>query len=258
MSIQFEIRAGVACITLDRADALNAMTAEMDAQLRALWPEVNARGDIHAVVLTGAGPKAFCSGADIGTLLPHLKEKARREEDDGNFAGMSREPPTNKPVIAAINGICVAGGLELALACDLRIAEEHSTFALPEVRWGVIAGGGGITRLSRLMPDAVAMDMLLTAQTIDSAKALQYGLVSEVVPQGKAMARAMEKAEIIGRMGPLAIRLTKEVARRGRDMGMYAALELERVAFRRVMMSEDVNEGVAAFVERRKPRYSGC
>lgn len=257
MSIQFEIRAGVACITLNRAKAMNAMTREMDEQLRAVWPEVNSRRDVHAVVLTGAGRKAFCSGADIGTLLPYLQEKAQREEDTGEFAGMSREPPTTKPVIAAINGVCVAGGLELALACDLRICEEHASFGLPEVRWGVIAGAGGVTRLSRLLPDAVAMDMLLTAQTIDAAKALQYGLVSEVVPQGRALERAMEKAETIGRMGPLAVRLTKEVARRGRDMGLYAALELERVAFRRVMLSEDVNEGVSAFVERRSPRYNG-
>lgn len=258
MSIQFEVRSGVACVTLDRPDALNAMTAEMDAQLRAIWPEVNKRSDIHAVVLSGAGGKAFCTGADISTLLPHLREKARREEDAGDFAGISREPPTTKPVIAAINGVCVAGGLEIALACDLRIAEEHATFALPEVRWGVIAGAGGIARLSRLLPDALAMDMLLTARSIDAAQAIQYGLVSEVVPQGKALERAMEKADIIGHMGPLAVRLTKEVARRGRDMGLYAALELERIAFRRVMLSEDVNEGVAAFVERRKPRYTGC
>lgn len=257
MTIDLSIHAGVACITLNRPDALNAMTVEMETQLRAVWPEVNSRRDIHAVVLTGAGNKAFCSGADIGTLLPALQEKAQREEDDGNFAGMSREPPTHKPIIAAINGICVAGGLELALACDLRIAEEHASFALPEVRWGVIAGAGGITRLSRLLPDAVAMDMLLTAQTIDAARALQYGLVSEVVSSGQALERALQKAETIGRMGPLAIRLTKQVARRGRDMGLYAALELERTAFRRVMMSKDVNEGIAAFVERRKPRYDG-
>jgi E-phenylitaconyl-CoA hydratase len=248
----------IACITLDRPDFMNAMTQEMDTQLRAVWPEVNGRSDVQAIVITGAGPKAFCSGADIGTLLPHLKEKARREEDGGDFAGFSREPPTFKPIIAAINGICVAGGLEIALACDLRIAEEHSVFGLPEVRWGVIAGAGGITRLSRLIPEAVAMDMLLTGQTIDAAKALQYGLVSEVVPRGKALDRAMEKAAAISRMGPLAIRLTKEVARRGRDMGIYAALELERVAFRRVMLSEDANEGVTSFVERRMPRYRGC
>lgn len=257
MSIRFEIHAGAACITIDRPDALNAITAEMEAQLRAVWPEVNARGDVHAVILTGAGRKAFCAGADIGTLLPHLQAKARHEEDDGSFAGMSREPPTHKPMIAAINGICLAGGLELALACDLRIAEEHATFGLPEVRWGVIAGGGGITRLSRLLPDAVAMDMLLTAQTIDAARALQYGLVSQVAPPGQALERALQKAEAIGRMGPLAVRLTKQVARRGRDMGLYAALELERIAFRRVMMSEDVNEGIAAFIERRAPRFEG-
>ena len=257
MSIRLELHAGVACITIDRPEAMNAMTQQMDAQLRAVWPEVNANRNIHAVVITGAGVKAFCSGADIGTLLPHLQEKARREEDAGDFAGMSREPPTTKPVIAAINGICIAGGLELALACDLRICEEHAVFGLPEVRWGVIAGAGGVTRLSRLLPDAIAMDMLLTAQTIDAARALQYGLVSDVVAQGKALERAMEKAETIGRMGPLAVRLTKQVARRGSDMGLYAALELERVAFRRVMMSEDVNEGIAAFIERRKPSYNG-
>jgi E-phenylitaconyl-CoA hydratase len=257
MSIQLEIRAGVACVTLNRPEAMNAMTREMDAQLRAVWPEVNARADVHAVVITGAGEKAFCSGADIGTLLPHLREAARREADPGEFAGMSREPPTNKPVIAAINGICVAGGLEIALACDVRIAEEHSIFALPEVRWGLIAGAGGVTRLARLIPDAVAMDMLLTAQSIDAARAFQVGLISEVVGRGKALERAMEKAENIGRLGPLAVRLTKEVARRGRDMGLYAALEFERVAFRRVMLSDDVNEGVAAFVEHRAPKYAG-
>lgn len=257
MSIRFEINEGVACITIDRPDSMNAMTREMDAQLRAVWPEVNQRSEVHAVVITGAGPKAFCSGADIGTLLPHLKDKALREDDGGDFGGISREPPTYKPIIAAINGICVAGGLEIALACDLRVAEEHAVFGLPEVRWGVIAGGGGITRLSRLIPDAVAMDMLLTAQTIDAARALQCGLVSDVVPRGESLQRALDKAAAIGRMGPLAVRLTKEVARRGRDMGMYGALELERVAFRRVMLSDDVREGVSAFVERRKPQYKG-
>lgn len=257
MTIQFQISDGVAHITLDRPQAMNAITREMDLQLRAIWPEVAARSDIHAVVLTGAGEKAFCSGADIGTLLPDLKAKAQHETDVGDFCGMSREPPTMKPIIAAINGICVAGGLELALACDLRICEEHAVFGLPEVRWGVIAGAGGVTRLSRLLPDAVAMDMLLTARTIDAQQALQYGLVSEVVPQGKALERALEKAATIGRMGPLAVRLSKEVARRGRDMGLYAALALERVAFHRVMLSEDVDEGVAAFTQRRQPQYKG-
>lgn len=257
MTIQLEIDAGVACITLERPEAMNAITKQMDAQLRSVWPEINARRDVHTVVLTGAGAKAFCSGADIGTLLPHLQEEVRHEEDAGNFCGMSREPFTGKPVIAAINGICMAGGLELALACDLRIAEEHAVFGLPEVRWGLIAGAGGVTRISRLLPEAIAMDMLLTGRTLSAAEALHYGLVSEVVPQGQALGRALEKAEMISRMGPLAVRLSKKVARYGQDMGIHGALELERMAFRRVMMSEDVNEGVAAFVGRRKPSYSG-
>lgn len=257
MSIQLDFQGNVALIKINRPEAMNAMTKEMDEQLRAVWPEVNARREVLSIVITGAGAKAFCSGADIGTLLPHLRETATEEADRGEFAGMSREPPTYKPLIAAINGICVAGGLEIALSCDLRIAEEHSIFALPEVRWGVIAGAGGVTRLARLIPDAVAMDMLLTAQSIDAARAFQVGLISEVVPQGKALERALAKAEVIGRMGPLAVKVTKEVARRGRDMGLYAALEFERMAFRRIMLSEDVTEGVAAFVERRTPRYSG-
>jgi enoyl-CoA hydratase/carnithine racemase len=257
MAIKLDFQGNVALVTLNRPEAMNAMTKEMDLQLRAVWPEVNSRREILSVVITGAGEKAFCAGADIGTLLPHLREAARQEADQGDFAGMSREPPTNKPLIAAINGICVAGGLEIALACDIRIAEEHAVFGLPEVRWGVIAGAGGVTRLARLIPDAVAMDMMLTAQSIDSTRAFQVGLVSEVVPRGKALERALAKAEAIGRMGPLAVRLTKEVARRGQDMGLYAALELERMAFRRVMLSDDANEGVAAFVDRRIPAYSG-
>jgi E-phenylitaconyl-CoA hydratase len=257
MSIKVDFQGSVALITINRPEAMNAMTKEMDSQLRDVWPEVNARREILSVVITGAGDKAFCSGADIGTLLPQLRQSASEETDCGEFAGMSREPPTYKPMIAAINGICVAGGLEIALSCDLRIAEEHSVFALPEVRWGVIAGAGGVTRLARLIPDAVAMDMLLTAQSIDAARAFQVGLISEVVAKGKALERALIKAETIGKMGPLAVKVTKEVARRGRDMGLYAALEFERMAFRRIMLSDDVNEGVAAFVERRTPRYSG-
>jgi len=257
MTVKMEVHGGIACITLDRPDAMNAMTREMHEQLRGLWPEINANKSIAAVVITGSGSKAFCSGADIGTLLPHLAEAARTESDPGDFGGISREPPTYKPVIAAINGICVAGGLEIALACDIRIAEDHSVFGLPEVRWGVMAGAGGVTRLTRLIPEAVAMDMVLTGQTIDAQRAYQVGLVSEVVGQGEALQRAMEKAERIARFGPIAVRMTKEVARRGRDMGIYAALEFERVAFRRVMLSADCQEGVAAFVEKRTPVYKG-
>ncbi len=257
MAITFEVNDGIALVTLNRAQAKNAMTREMDEQLRAVWGEVNARREVFAVVLTGAGDDAFCSGADIGTLLPHLAANARTEGDSGEFAGLTREPPTNKPIIAAINGICVAGGLELALACDLRIAAEHAVFGLPEVRWGVIAGGGGVTRLARLIPDAVAMDMLLTGQTIDARRACEVGLVSEVVARGKALDRALEKARAIGRNGPLAVRMTKQVARRGRGMGLYDALEYERVAFRRIMLSSDATEGIAAFVEKRPARYTG-
>ncbi|SUD69774.1 enoyl-CoA hydratase [Pseudomonas putida] len=257
MSIIFEKVGHVGLVTINRPQAMNAIDLESHLAFQQVWAKVNADDQVHVVVITGAGGKAFCSGADIGTFLPYLRERAQREVDDGDFCGINRKPPTTKPIIAAINGLAYAGGLEIALACDIRIAVTHARFALPEPKWGVIAGAGGVTRLARAVPVSLATHMIVTGEPISADRALMEGLVSELVDPEQLMPRAMEIAELIVRNGPLAVRASLQVVRRGADCGLDAALELERTAFRRVLLSEDFKEGIAAFTEKRTPVYLG-
>ena len=257
MSIEFEKQGPVAVITINRPQAMNAIDLNTHLAFQEIWPRINQDDDIQVVVLTGAGSKAFCSGADIGTFLPYLRERAVKELDDGDFCGINRGSPTTKPIIAAINGLAYAGGLEIALACDVRIAVEHARFALPEPRWGVIAGAGGVTRLSRVLPTALATQMVLTGEPVSAQRALAEGLVSELTSAENLLPRALEIAHSITKNAPLAVRVSLQVIRRGADCGLDAALELERMAFRRVLLSEDFREGIAAFTEKRVPAYQG-
>ncbi|AOA05059.1 MULTISPECIES: enoyl-CoA hydratase/isomerase family protein [Pseudomonas] len=257
MSIEFEKQGPVAVITINRPQAMNAIDLNTHLAFQEIWPRINQDDDIQVVVLTGAGSKAFCSGADIGTFLPYLRERAVKELDDGDFCGINRGSPTTKPIIAAINGLAYAGGLEIALACDVRIAVEHARFALPEPRWGVIAGAGGVTRLSRVLPTALATQMVLTGEPVSAQRALAEGLVSELTSAENLLPRALEIAHSITKNAPLAVRVSLQVIRRGADCGLDAALELERTAFRRVLLSEDFREGIAAFTEKRAPAYQG-
>lgn len=257
MSIEFEKQGPVAVISINRPQAMNAIDLNTHLAFQEIWPRINQDDDIQVVVLTGAGSKAFCSGADIGTFLPYLRERAVKELDDGDFCGINRGSPTTKPIIAAINGLAYAGGLEIALACDVRIAVEHARFALPEPRWGVIAGAGGVTRLSRVLPTALATQMVLTGEPVSAQRALAEGLVSELTSAENLLPRALEIAHSITKNAPLAVRVSLQVIRRGADCGLDAALELERTAFRRVLLSEDFREGIAAFTEKRAPAYQG-
>ena len=257
MSIEFEKQGPVAVITINRPQAMNAIDLNTHLAFQEIWPRINQDDDIQVVVLTGAGSKAFCSGADIGTFLPYLRERAVKELDDGDFCGINRGSPTTKPIIAAINGLAYAGGLEIALACDVRIAVEHARFALPEPRWGVIAGAGGVTRLSRVLPTALATQMVLTGEPVSAQRALAEGLVSELTSAENLLPRALEIAHSITKNAPLAVRVSLQVIRRGADCGLDAVLELERTAFRRVLLSEDFREGIAAFTEKRAPAYQG-
>jgi len=257
MNIEFEKQGPVAVITINRPQAMNAIDLNTHLAFQEIWPRINQDDDIQVVVLTGAGSKAFCSGADIGTFLPYLRERAVKELDDGDFCGINRGSPTTKPIIAAINGLAYAGGLEIALACDVRIAVEHARFALPEPRWGVIAGAGGVTRLSRVLPTALATQMVLTGEPVSAQRALAEGLVSELTSAENLLPRALEIAHSITKNAPLAVRVSLQVIRRGADCGLDAALELERTAFRRVLLSEDFREGIAAFTEKRVPAYQG-
>jgi E-phenylitaconyl-CoA hydratase len=206
-------------------------------------------------ILTGAGERAFSAGND----LVHTAQAGRSTAAAGlprnvPFGGNTRRMETWKPSIAAINGYCLAGGLEMALACDIRIAAEHAQFGLPEVTWAIIPGAGGTQRLPRMVPVGVAMDMILTAERID-AQSASAGLVSRLVPADRLMATAFQVAETICTRGPLAVRAAKESILRGLNMSIEQGLGLEELLSRHVGRSEDAREGPRAFAEKRKPVF---
>lgn len=257
MSILVSTTNAIATVTIDRPKVRNAINLETHNELAEVWNKLENDRAVRVIVLTGAGNQSFCAGADIASFLPYLSECAAQEKDPGHFCGLTRDPPTMKPIIAAINGTALGGGLELALACDLRIAADTAVFGVPEVKIGALAGAGGVARLSRFVPPAVAMDMILAGRTIDAKRAYEVGLVSEVVAAADLQSRVREVAACIAANGPLAVRLSKSVARHGANMGLASALELERAAFRRVLLTQDMKEGIAAFQEKRTPVFEG-
>jgi enoyl-CoA hydratase/carnithine racemase len=254
MAIHVERRDHVVVITIDRPEARNAIDLEHNRLLEQAWRDFDADPDLWLAILTATGDKAFSSGADLKTLIPAQRSGVLPE---WNFGGLTRGFKTWKPIIAAVNGTALAGGMEMVLACDLRIAADHATFALTEVRWAIIPGAGGTQRLPRSIPLARALEMILTADTISAAEAFELGLVNRVVPIAQLMPAAWELAERILRHGPLAVRAAKEAVYRGLGMPLEDGLALELDLFNRVMDTEDAREGPAAFAERRPPRYRG-
>jgi enoyl-CoA hydratase/carnithine racemase len=182
-------------------------------------------------------------------------ERREREEKFPGLGGITRGLNIWKPIIAAINGFCLAGGLEMALSCDLRVAAEHATFGLMEVSRGIIPGAGGTQRLPRMIPMAKAMEMILMAQRIDAQEALRFGLVNRVVPLAELMPTAMKMAEVISQNAPLAVRSAKEAIIRGLSMTLEEGLRLESVLQSYLLKTEDAIEGPKAFAEKRKPQY---
>jgi len=173
------------------------------------------------------------------------------------FGGITRNFECYKPIIAAINGYCLAGGLEVSLCCDIRVAAEHAQFGVPEVTRAIIPGAGGTQRIPRTVPRGIALEMLITGARFDAQWALRYGLVNYVVPAGQVMAKARELAEKICENGPVAVRLAKESAMRGLELPLSAGLDQERDFGRRVLQTEDAREGPLAFAQKRKPEYKG-
>lgn len=206
-------------------------------------------------IITGAGQKAFCAGADIKGLLSfHTEHPGELKEKP---ATPMRGLKLWKPLIAAINGVALGGGLEIALACDIRIASENACFGTPEVTLGLIPGWGGSQRLSRMLPWCKAAEILFMGRPINAEEAYRIGLVNKVVPPGQVMSTAMEWAEIICQTGPLAVRAAKELMIRGSSMTLEEGLELERTLQLSLMGTEDYAEGIRAFAEKRKPIYKG-
>lgn len=262
MTIRSKTRDGILLVTIDRQDARNALSLEMTQQLIRIWEAFRDDPASRVAILTGAGDHAFCAGADlkeVGDYYRSMTTEERREKarTEPGLGGITRNLNPGKPVIAAVNGHCLAGGLEMALACDIRIAAENASFGLPEVRWGLMPGAGGSQRLPRAIPLTVAMEMLLTGDAIDARTAAACGLVSRVVAQEQLLDEAFAIARRIVRAAPLSVQAVRAAAYEGLEMSLDEGLELEQEFAEPLRQSKDVQEGLKAFVEKRDPDWKG-
>ncbi len=254
MSIRFEREGRLACVTIDRPEAMNALDMAHNEELNRVWAEFRDDEGLWVAILTGAGNKAFSAGADLKTLIPAQGEGVM---EDWNFGGITRGFKTFKPIIAAINGVALAGGLEMVLACDHRVAADHARLGLAEVKWAIIPGAGGTQRLPRAIPLARAMEMILTGDPITADEAYQLGLVNRVVSADSLMAEARSLAETLLARGPLALRAAKQAVLEGASLSFDQGLALELDLFSKVMRTEDAAEGPRAFAEKRTPKFQG-
>jgi enoyl-CoA hydratase/carnithine racemase len=245
----------IATFTINRPEALNALNLQVTRELHEALIDFRDDENLWVGIFTGAGDKAFCAGADIKELLPFLAEHG--QEMWAFPATHNRGMDLWKPLIAAINGFCLGGGLEIALGCDIRIAGEKARLGVPEVTLGLIPGDGGTQRLPRAIPRCKAAEMLLMGKMIDAQEAYRIGLVNTVVPPEEVMSTAREWAESICKAGPLAVRAAKQAMLRGCEMPLNDGLRLEFMLNAYVTSTEDFTEGTTAFVEKRKPVYKG-
>ncbi len=257
MSVQVDVTDHVATIVLNRPEAMNAIDPEMKDELFKIWDRIRDDDDIWVAILTGAGEKAFCAGADLKKTLPGSETFAQQYLNRPGGGALAASLDMDKPLIAAVNGYAMGGGMELALACDIRVASTNALFALTEVRVGSLPGSGGTQRLPRAIGMSNAMLMLLTGDRIDANEAYRIGLVSRVVPPSELMASAREIATRIASNAPLSVRAVKRLVRRGMDMPIAHALDFERQAFGLLFNTDDRIEGRKAFAEKRKPNYKG-
>jgi len=261
MPVHFRVDGHVAWITLDRPEALNAIDPESHAALVTAWERVRDEDDLRAAVLTGAGTKAFCAGVDLKRMgdfyrsVP-TKQRVKVWNREPGIGGITRNLEVGKPVIAAVNGICLGGGLELALACDIRLASANATFGLPEVRWAIIPGQGGTQRLPRAVPPAIALEMILTARPIDAARAEAIGLVNHVYPLARLREEARKMAKTIVAHPPRAVRAALAAVRQGLSRSLVEGLRLEQELADPLRDSPDNREARAAFQEKRPPRWT--
>ena len=247
----------IARVTINRPEAMNAFDLATARELGARLLEFDRDDALRVVILTGAGDKAFCAGADLKKMHggSHAGGIGELWDDERQFR-LGQKLQVGKPVIAAINGYCLAGGLELALGCDLRIASTTAQFGCPEVRWSILHGFGAM-RLPRTVSMSMAMEMLLTGDRIDARRAYEIGLVSRVVEPGELLPTATKLAERISQNGPIAIKITKELAWRGLYQNPEDALRYYAAVTALIHDTEDAKEGPRAFSEKRPPEFKG-
>lgn len=265
-TVIYEKSESIVTITMNRPEKHNAMNPQMLVELANAWTAFRDDDEARVAILTGTGERAFCAGADLGSLLP-LVTRSRKPSDEWDEALLSdrsiqmtailRGFELYKPVIAAVNGFALAGGTEVVGACDLRIAAPHATLGLSEVKRGVAPGGGSMVRLARQIPYAKAMQMLMTGEAMTPEEAHRIGFLNEIAPAEELLQRAMSLARLIAENAPLAVQACKEVVLRTSGLSFDEANRVEDEVAVRILKTNDAVEGPLAFIEKRKPNFSG-
>jgi enoyl-CoA hydratase len=254
-TVLLDRRDRVAVITINRPEKRNALNIQTRAEGAAILDELRADDSVRVVIITGAGDKAFIAGADIAEFADRTAISQREIMlERGLFNAVDTFP---KPIIAMVNGYCLGGGCEVALACDIRVASETASFGQPEINLGIIPGGGGTQRLPRLVGEGRAMEMILTGEILDAQTAFNLGLVNHVVPADQLEIKTMEIANRIAEKSPIALRLAKEAIKLASRSNLDEGLRREVDLFALCFSSADKDEGVKAFLEKRKPEFKG-
>jgi E-phenylitaconyl-CoA hydratase len=256
MSVDFELREHVATITINRPERLNAMDAATYDALSEAWQRVRDDKDIRSSIVTGAGDRAFSAGADLKEVIPAFQDMSEFWlTQKGQL--LNRGLEVWKPVVAAVNGFCLAGGMTLLLATDIRVAAESATFGLTEVKRGLLPANGGTQRVLEQLPHPIGMEMLLLGEAMDAQTALRWGLVNRVVAQDQVFTVAWDYARRLAELPPLAVQACKELAVRARDTDRASGQRLEITMLRMLQMTDDAEEGKQAFALRRPPVFRG-
>lgn len=255
MAIDYDKENRIAIFTINRPEVANAFNVQAFEELHDALVDFRDDDELLVGIITGSGDKVFCSGVEVAEFLPFIRKNASKPWLVP--ATVMRRFDLWKPIIAAINGIALGAGLEIALGCDIRIAAENAMFGLPEVTLGVFPGGGSTQRLPRLIPPCIAAEMLFTGKRIDAQEAYRIGLVNKVVSTGEVLSASKQLAQTICRAGPLAVRAVKEAMVRGGDMTLEQGLRLEESFSQYIASTKDFIEGIKGFTEKRKPRFKG-
>jgi enoyl-CoA hydratase len=253
--VKYKMEERLAVVTVDRPP-VNALSLQVQDEIEQVFNELAIEQGVGAVVITGGGDKAFMAGADIKMISDIDSEGAlQMSTSTQRVFRLIEEFP--RVVVAAVNGLALGGGAELALACDIRVAEDHALFGFPEVGLGLLPGAGGTQRLARLVGPGKAKELILTGDPINASEAKSIGLVERVVPRGSALSEARKIAERVLLRGPVAVTNAKKAINHGISLGFKDGLELEARLFSELFVTQDKKEGVAAFVEKRKPKFIG-
>ncbi len=254
-NLVLERRGAIAMMTVNRPDKMNALNVRTREEILAAFKELETDASVRVVVITGAGEKAFIAGADISEFTGKSPLETREMMQRCRAFDAMEDFP--KPVIAMINGYALGGGCELAMACDIRIASTRAKLGQPEIKLGIIPGGGGTQRLPRIIGEGKAMELILTGDMIDAEEALRLGLLNLVVPPDQLEAKTMEIADKIAAMSSVALQMAKKSVKNAARLALQAGLEAETDLFILCFTSEDKEEGVRAFLEKRKPVFRG-